>query len=396
MTAARRGGDSDYGRSATLSTDSSIAARHYASPDNAAATRVSIAGIDRVRTFRAGGEGDIMSNAPLPPSVKPPPGTARSGTSASRFNPDLLPVLRAISRGAHHEGGLDAAQSRLLMRCMLRRELSDAQAGAALLGLRMKGESADELEGFARELADALPTLPRPGRPVAVIPSMNGARRLPNQVPLLALLLRRCGIPALVLGTEADDGRVHTAALWRALGMVEAPDLDAAGPLLAAGEPVYLDLDTLHDGLGWLLRWRGVLGLRNFGHSVSKLIAPVDAPSLLVTSYTHREFAATMAEVLRRTGQPALLLRGCEGEAVANPNRPGEMQTISRGMVARTIPADDILCDAPPLPDGRDPDASAEWIRATATGANAVPLPLRHQAQLIAGLLEDAAFLAPA
>lgn len=51
-----------------------------------------------------------------------------------------------------------------------------------------------------------------------VIPSYNGARKLPLLTPLLALLLAREGLPVLIHGTATESTRVFTsevlAALW--------------------------------------------------------------------------------------------------------------------------------------------------------------------------------------
>jgi hypothetical protein len=46
---------------------------------------------------------------------------------------------------------------------------------------------------------------------------------------------------------------------------------------------------------------------------------------VLVSSYTHPEYAASMAATLALTGQRALLLRGTEGEVVADARRTPEM-----------------------------------------------------------------------
>ena len=50
-----------------------------------------------------------------------------------------------------------------------------------------------------------------------VLPSYNGARKLPNLTPLLALLLAQEGAQVLVHGPMLDPGRVSTAEIFRDL-----------------------------------------------------------------------------------------------------------------------------------------------------------------------------------
>jgi anthranilate phosphoribosyltransferase len=333
-----------------------------------------------------------MLNTASTPSLLAP-----AADDTSRFNPEVVAMLRTIGRGAHGSRGLNVEQAQTLMGWLLRRELSDAQIGGVLLALRMKGESAEELEGFTRAVRACLPAI-TPGRPVVVLPSVNGARRLPNQVPLLALLLRQRGIPVLVLGTEQSDGRLHTASIWSALGLHLASSSMQAQALLNAGEAVYLDLARISPQFATLLQWRSVLGVRNAGHSVVKLLAPVAGPSLLLASYTHPEYAVLMREVLQRLGQPALLMRGCEGEAVAHPSRAGELLHIdAEGGLHPEPAAEETPADVALPACGADLAATLGWIADVRAGRKPVPAPLARQVEsIVAALPVDTAAMAAA
>ena len=79
---------------------------------------------------------------------------------------------------------------------MLAGEVPPLQLGAALMAFRIKGESLDELAGFLEASEASYAHLRAPARSVPlVIPAYNGARKLPNLTPLLAMLVaRRVGI----------------------------------------------------------------------------------------------------------------------------------------------------------------------------------------------------------
>lgn len=308
----------------------------------------------------------------------------------SCFNPEAVPLLRTLGRGTRGSRSLDIEQARTLMGWLLRRELADAQIGGLLLALRMKGESAQELEGFTLAVKDSLPQLNvRTRHPVVVIPSANGARRLPNQVPLLAAMLQEQGMPVLVIdASSTEHGRVPTAQLWRALGMRIASSAEQAQHLLEQNDAVLLPLSTLSPALNSLLQWRHVLGVRNSGHSVVKMLNPLQSPSLLVTAYTHPEYAQLMQDVLLALHQPALLLRGCEGEAVAHPNRDSERLGLHADGTKQTWPAGAPFTPPTDLPDGLDLRASAGWIHAILNGDSLPPEPLARQAASIRAMCD--------
>src|SRR5438309_1978196 len=60
------------------------------------------------------------------------------------------------------------------------------------------------------------------GRPVVVLPSYNGARRLPVLTPLLAGLVARRGLPVLIHGTATESSRVFVRDVLHAIEVQEA------------------------------------------------------------------------------------------------------------------------------------------------------------------------------
>src|SRR5262245_66303958 len=101
----------------------------------------------------------------------------------------IAPYIREIGRGKEGARSLTREQATDLMTQILNGKVNDLQLGGFALAMRIKGESADELAGFLDATNPLGMTLPAPGRPVVLLPSYNGARKLPNLTPLLAALL---------------------------------------------------------------------------------------------------------------------------------------------------------------------------------------------------------------
>jgi anthranilate phosphoribosyltransferase len=142
----------------------------------------------------------------------------------------------------------------------------------------------------------------------------------------------------------------------------------------------------LHAGLKRLLDVRRVVGLRNSAHSLVKLMQPVAGPAVLVSSYTHPEYLHSMAATLALTGCTALLLRGTEGEPVADARRTPAMDAFFGGQVQRVQEAQTgPLAHLPSLPD-TDPHDTARWIERVLAGQAPVPPPIAQQVTHIAAL----------
>src|SRR5215217_3423713 len=129
------------------------------------------------------------------------PALSASLRRAMAFDPSSLPAfIKEIGRGKNAARDLSREDAQALFAAMLRGEVPDLQLGGILIALRIKGESLDELAGFMAACEASYSHLPAPHATPVVIPSYNGARQLPNLVPLLAMLLAREGIPVLVHG----------------------------------------------------------------------------------------------------------------------------------------------------------------------------------------------------
>ena len=229
--------------------------------------------------------------------------------------------LKDIGRGKDGARPIDRAEAADLMGQVLDGQVSDLELGAFCLAMRIKGETDEEMAGFLDATHTRLHKIATGGAPTVVLPSYNGARKLPVLTPLLALLLAREGVAVVLHGTATEDKRVTSEAVWAALG--QQPSTGAL--TVRAGQALYVRTASLHAGLERLLSVRRVVGLRNSGHSLVKLMNPCDAPALVVGSYTHPEYLQSMSATFALTGQHALLLRGTEGEPVADARRTPAM-----------------------------------------------------------------------
>ena len=295
--------------------------------------------------------------------------------------------IKEIGRGREGARPLTREQATDLFGQVLDGEVTDLEIGAFCLAMRIKGETADEMAGFLDATHARLNRVPDTlGKPVIIIPSYNGARKLPALTPLLALLLAREGLPVLVHGTATESTRVYTSSVLAALSVKTWN----AGDAIADGEIAFAPTSVLCPGLQRLLDVRRVVNLRNSAHSVVKLMNPCAGTSLLVSSYTHPEYALSMAATFTLVQSNAMLLRGTEGESVADARRMPQMEGFVRGQKRLLQEAQSgTLPSLPDLPKEFDADTTAAYIRSVMAGTSAVPSSIAKQVEHILRLSQQ-------
>lgn len=319
----------------------------------------------------------------------------------------IAAYIKEIGRGKDGARALSTAQAHDLMSQVLDGQVSDLELGAFCLAMRIKGETAEELDGFVQATharcldlrpalahAQAASTAPLLG-PV-LLPSYNGSRKLPNLTPLLAWALAQRGVAVLVHGPRQDPTRITSAQVFAAGGWPVAEGdgtarhaaatdvtdpIHAVGQAWAAHQPAFMPTEVLCPALARLLAVRWVIGLRNPGHTVAKLLNPLGL-GMQVVNHTHPEYAVSLSNYLALVKANALLMRGTEGEPVADPRRSPRLDVFLRGELRAdlSVPAQEgVLTELPVLPRSIDAATTAVYIQSVVSGEKPAPGSLTRQ-----------------
>jgi anthranilate phosphoribosyltransferase len=292
--------------------------------------------------------------------------------------------IREIGRGKHGAKDLTREQACALMSEVLGGSIDPVALGAFCIAMRIKGESPEEMMGFLDATQKHLQVFSNPHhQPIVVLPSYNGARRLPHLTPLLAMLLARQGHAVLVHSCNSEDSRLATQDVFSAMGIQAATQVST----IAKGEVVYAPTQLLSPAVWSLLQVRRQTGLRNSAHSLVKLMNPINGPRLQVASYTHPEYAASMQQTIGRLEAHALLLRGTEGEPVADPRKTPVMSCFIQGNAAPHL---EIQAQTTHLttdmPIAMNAHQTADFIGQILAGHMPVPHSIQAQTDLISRL----------
>jgi anthranilate phosphoribosyltransferase len=295
---------------------------------------------------------------------------------------DYRKIIKEIGRGKNHARDLDCATAQALYASMLRGEVPDLELGGVLIALRVKGEGESEMQGFYQATRAHTMQLSAPaGRPMpVVIPSYNGARKLPNLTPLLALLLSRLGFPVVVHGVSDDPGRVITETLFAMMGIEAVHSCGKAQAALEGNKPVYIPVSALCPPLAvqLALRWR--MGVRNSAHTLAKLLTPFpENAALRLSSVSHPEYLSRVSQFFQSVGGQALVMHGTEGEVYANPLRCPQINWVNAAGEQVVYSRQAEVSPVPVFPSGKDPQLTVEWLTRCLHGEEPVPESIHIQ-----------------
>lgn len=218
-------------------------------------------------------------------------------------------------------------------------EITPAFAGALLAGLRAKGETADEIRGFAiamRELA-LHPAIPS-GSPIVdtVGTGGDGSGSL-NLSTGTGLLAAACGARVVKHGNRSISSKSGSADMLEQLGMLLPPDEQAAIKCLLAINFTFLFAPVFHPAMKAIMPVRTALGVRTFFNILGPLTNPAAPPFQLIGAFS-KNTAKLMADTL--AGMPierAFVVYGEPGWDEATPAGEFILYDTHRGSVEEII-----------------------------------------------------------
>jgi anthranilate phosphoribosyltransferase len=290
--------------------------------------------------------------------------------------------LREIARSGDERGELTPEEAAQAFGAMLDGGVPELELGAMLVALRMKGESVGELLGCYEALGDRVHQLePLPGTVRTVLIGTYGATRSqPNLTPLVALVLRRLGVPVLLHGTLESRGCVASAYILRELGVLPCATLAQAQHALDEERLAFVPTAVLTPGLAGLLALRNRLGVPSTAHWLAKLIDPFRGASLRLVGVGQPRALERTRELLLATGERALVLRGVDDEPFADPRQRPRIEYFDDGASAVLFDEEHAPVDASPgAPESIDARTTAAYIRRMLEGAAPLPLPIVNE-----------------
>ena len=237
---------------------------------------------------------------------------------------------------------LDDTTTAALMRRIMEGEASPVQIAGLLMGLRMKGETADEIAGLVRTMRSYALKVD-PGGPVLDTCGTGGDRAGTFNVSTVAALVAAgAGARVAKHGNRAASGRCGSADLPEAWGV--AIDLDPRGVAECITEAGigFCFAPTFHPAMRHAMPARRELGVPAVFNFLGPLTNPAGAGHQTI-GVSDPTVAPKMADVLARLGtKHALVFHGEDGLDELTTTGPSTVWEVRDGevSVSRFDPAD--------------------------------------------------------
>jgi len=262
-------------------------------------------------------------------------------------------------------------------------ECGDAQIGALLAALRMKGESIDEVTGFARVMRRRAARV-RPK--LSVDEELGGTEREAlidtcgtggdacgtfNVSTATAFVVAGCGVRVAKHGNRAASSRCGSLDVVEALGVRIDLTPERIGECVDAVGIGFLPAPMLHEAMKHVAAARRQLGVRTIFNLLGPLTNPAGADVQVLGVYAP-ELTELAAGVLRELGsRRALVVHGSDGLDEITITGPSRVTELNRGELRTySISPDDFGLTRGTLKQiqGGDAPDNAEVIRSVLSG----------------------------
>ncbi len=228
-------------------------------------------------------------------------------------HPTPSPLHHAIAALANHES-LSERQTTEVFGVVMRGEATPTQIAALLIGLRVKGETAEEVAGAARALRDAMVRVDAQGAHL-VDTCGTGGGRVPtfNISTAAALVAAGAGASVAKHGNRSFTSKCGSADVLEALGVRITLDAADAARVLREACVTFLFAPNFHPAMKHAGPVRRELGVP----SVMNLLGPLANPAGVrrqVVGVADADRAPLVAGALERLGvEHALVVHGRVG-----------------------------------------------------------------------------------
>jgi anthranilate synthase/phosphoribosyltransferase len=253
---------------------------------------------------------DIAGEVPLArASSSAPAAVAASGGSAraSAATVEVTGIGGAIARVASG-GQLSEAEAHLVMGQVMDGEATPSQISSLVTAMRMKGETVDEIVGFARAMRErATPVRPAATRYIDTCGTGGDGLHTFNISTATAFVVAGAGVPVAKHGNRAVSSSSGSADVLEALGVdVSLGAADMARCIDETGVG-FLFAQSLHSSMRHAGPTRKEIGIRTVFNILGPLTNPAGAKRQLLGVYDPL-LTTVIAEVAGRLGSERVLV----------------------------------------------------------------------------------------
>jgi anthranilate phosphoribosyltransferase len=283
---------------------------------------------------------------------------------------DIKRAIDITSRFGH----LQTHEAEVVMNQIMTGAASDAQIGAYLMALRMKGETRAEITGSARAMrsqATRIPTTIEPSRLLDTCGTGGDGSGTFNISTTVAFVAAGAGVPVAKHGNRAATSKCGSADVLAELGVNLDLTPEQAGQCIDEIGIGFLFAPKLHPAMKYAIGPRRDLGIRTIFNILGPLTNPANAKRQLMGVFAG-DLAPFLAQVLSDLGsEAAVIVSGYGGIDELTTTGPNHISVLLDGEIeSYELDARELGFDGAHISDlkGGDAPLNATILRGVLSG----------------------------
>ncbi len=282
--------------------------------------------------------------------------------------PDLKLLIGRVASGHR----LTMAEAETAFDIMMSGNATPSQMGAFLMGLRVRGETVDEIAGAARVMRAKSLKVEAPEGAIDTCGTGGDASGTYNVSTAASLVVAACGVPVAKHGNRALSSKSGAADVLTALGVNIDADMSLVKKAIFEAKIGFLMAPRHHSATRHVMPTRVELGTRTIFNLLGPLSNPAGTKRQLVGVFG-KDWVEPMAKVLGLLGiEKAWVVHGSDGIDEITTAGATHVAALEGGKVTtfEVTPEDAGLDRAKPEQlKGGAPDVNAKALTEVLTGA---------------------------
>jgi len=280
---------------------------------------------------------------------------------------DLKPYLALIADGKT----LSEDEASKAFDVIMSGEATQAQIGAFLMGLRMRGETIEEITGAVKIMRQKMTPVKAPDHAVDVVGTGGDSSGTYNISTGAAFVVAAAGIPVAKHGNKAQTSKSGSADVLNALGVNLDADLTLVEKSIEEANIGFLMATRHHSAMRFVGPVRLELKLRTIFNILGPLSNPAGVKRIVVGVFDPK-WCVPMATVLGNLGADhAWVIHGSDGLDEISTTGPTEVAEFKDGKVTTfTVTPEDVGLKRVSIDTlrGGTPDENANALRTVLSG----------------------------
>ncbi|HEX2582285.1 MAG TPA: anthranilate phosphoribosyltransferase [Dongiaceae bacterium] len=279
----------------------------------------------------------------------------------------LKPIIARLARG----DTLSEQESEAAFTAMMEGGATQAQVGAILMALRLRGETIEEVTGAVRAMRAKMRVIDAPDNAIDVCGTGGDGMGSLNVSTAVAFICAACGVPVAKHGNKAASSKSGAADVLTALGVNIEADYPIMERALAEIGTAFLWAQRHHSAMRHVGTSRAELGTRTIFNVMGPLSNPAQVKRQLIGVFD-RQWLEPLAKTLAQLGaERAWLVHGEDGLDEITVTGTSEIIELDHGRLRRfTVSPKDFGLSPAPLAaiKGDGPDHNADALRRLLAG----------------------------